>query len=108
MSCQQFVSHDRQRILVACRDRLAIPVFGSQEGRGATNVLAAVGGPGTEFGDTEIGEEQIRSVWVIVVKANEEVGRFHILVNDLMVVCILESGGGLPENMCDIIGRERL
>src|SRR5215831_17222401 len=62
---EQFVDHDSQRVLIAGRRRVSIPLFGSHVDRGATNALAQVAGGAGEFGDAEVGEQQVGLLWLV-------------------------------------------
>src|SRR5712692_8800729 len=96
---QEFINHDGEGILVACRDRMAIQLFRCHIDRCAPNGLAGARGRATESSKTKVSQQQIREIRMFFVVADKEVGGFDILVNDLMVMGILESFGSLMHDV---------
>ena len=103
-ACQQLVGHDGKGILVGRRDRGAAPLLGSHIGRGATN---SPGRTRTELGDSEIGQEQIGAIQVVLIAADQEIGRFDIAMDNMMIVRILKGVSGLPHKLCNISRRKQ-
>src|SRR2546430_6364538 len=87
-SCKQFVGHHGERVLISCGDRMPFPLFWCHVRRGATNNLALTGNH-HKFGNTKVSQLQLQSIWILCVIMYEKIGRFHILVDDLSIVCML-------------------
>src|SRR6266571_8026426 len=96
---QQFVSHDSECILITCRNWIAVPLFRSHVGRSAANGMGDTPGCHMRFGYAEIGELEIGESRVLGVRADEEVGGFDILVDNLLIVGMLESVSSLLHKM---------
>ena len=101
---QQFVGHHRKSVLVGGRHRVALPLLGSHVGRGATTRLAHPCRCTDELGHAEISQQQVRALWPLFPAADEKIGGFNILVNDLLVVGMLERAGGLLDEMLHVLG----
>ncbi len=79
-------------------------MLGSHIGRGATN---SPGRARTELGDSEIGQEQIGAILVVLIAADQEIGRFDIAVDNMMIVRVLKGVSGLPHKLCNISRRKQ-
>ncbi len=65
--------------------------------------MADVGGCSTEPGDAKVCQQQVGTIRVLLVSADEEVGGLNILVNDVTVMGMLEGICGLAYEMRDIL-----
>ncbi len=81
---------------------MAIPLFGSHVDWGAPDALASTGRGSREFGDAEVGEEQVGTIGVIFAQADEEVTGFDILVQHLLIMGVLQRLGSLLEQGSDL------
>ena len=96
---QQFVSHNRKRILVGRGYWIGTPLFGGHVGRRPANGFAHVNIALHEARNAEVCQQQIRAAWRILPAAHEKIRGFDIAMNDPLVVGVLERIGGLPHNM---------
>ena len=98
---KKLIDHDAKSILIGGRYGITLPLFRRHIDGCPANSLACARGAGRQFGNTEIGEQQIGQA-LITITANKEILRFDILVNEAVVVCMLEGVGCLAEKMRDI------
>ena len=53
--------------------------------------MARAGGRRAEPGNTKVGQQQVRAIGIFLVVADKKVGRFDILVDNLMVMGMITS-----------------
>src|SRR5579883_148593 len=104
---QQFVSHDRQRILVAREYRVAAPLFGRHRGRRASNRAAGTGNRRKIARNAKIGEEQRWTLRIPAVAAQEKVRGLHIQVNNPVIMGILKRLSRLLNQVGYLLRREK-
>src|SRR5579859_274443 len=98
---EHLVGHDRQGVLIARWHWMSPPLFNRHVGRGAAHVLAHIGCGNIEFSNAEIGQQEIGIIWSLLPGADQEVGRFDILMNNMLLVSMLQRFGSLANKMGD-------
>src|SRR5712691_8392871 len=104
---QQVVDHDCQGVLIRCRYRRPTPLFGRHVDGRATDVEARACRYCAEFGDSKIGQQQVRTVGSSAIATNKKVSRLDIAVNDAIVMSILKGICRLVDKLHHISRRKQ-
>src|SRR6266480_131398 len=91
LSSQPFIDDCRQRVLVAGRACSALELLRGHVGYGASNSLEAIAGTLGNYRQAKITEQDG------ILIAEQHVFRFHIPMDEFLIVGILQSGGNLPD-----------
>lgn len=101
-SREPFVDHHRQRILVTGRAGLALKLFRGHIARGAGHVLHTLGARGLgEQSNAKVAEQEL------LASSHEQVLWFDVAMNEVLVVGVLQGGGGLLDVAQDRGQRKR-
>ncbi len=74
---------------------MAFQLFRGHIGWSPSNTMARAGGRRAEPGNTKVGQQEVRAIGIFLVVADKKVGRFDILVDNLMVMGMLKGVSGL-------------
>ncbi len=69
---------------------MSLPLLRSHIGWSAANAQACAGNKHAEFCNAKICQQQIKSLRIVPSDAYQEIGRFNILVHNLVVMRIVE------------------
>src|SRR6266852_1498592 len=100
---KQFVGRDSKRILISCSGGLAFPLFRSHVGRRAANSSTHAGDTTIEFRYPKISQQELKIVRLLSPDTYEEVGEFDISMNNVTVMRMLQSVGGLLQKMIHML-----